>query len=37
LDSNGVFTVVVQTATCDYVKIHIVGYILWVADLKFHN
>jgi hypothetical protein len=28
LDSNGVFTVVVQTATCDYVKIHIVGYIL---------
>jgi len=28
LDSNGDFTVVVQTATCDYVKIHVVGYVL---------
>lgn len=28
LDASGVFTVKVEAATCDYVKIHILGYLL---------
>ena len=28
LDSNGQFTVIVQTATVEYIKVHVLGYIL---------